>query len=224
MPLRDVSADPDGDQAGGLDDRERWCIVMTGFLHEKEFTRHSFVKGGGAMIVGFSILGAATAGKSAAAAPAVASGPPDQSQLDSWLVINADNTASVKLGKVELGQGSMTGLLMVAAEELNLDMSQMRAITNDTDVTPNQGTTAGSSSISSGGKQTRAAAAAAYQALLGLASTQLGVPTANLTVAKGVVSGGGKTVTYGQLIGGKTFNVQIPASYNLTPSAPPTAS
>ena len=47
--------------------------------------------------------------------------------------------------------------------------------TNDTDVTPNQGTTAGSSSISSGGKQIRAAAAAAYQALLGLASTQLGV-------------------------------------------------
>ena len=51
----------------------------------------------------------------------------------------------------------------------------MRWITNDTDVTPNQGTTAGSSAIRSGGKQTRAAAAAAYQALLGLAATQLGV-------------------------------------------------
>ena len=63
--------------------------------------------------------------------------------------MNADNTISVKLGKVELGQGSMTGLLMVAAEELNADMSQMRWITNDTDVTPNQGTTAGSSAISS---------------------------------------------------------------------------
>ena len=60
-------------------------------------------------------------------------------------------------------------------------MSQMRWITNDTDVTPNQGTTAGSSAISSGGKQTRAASAAAYQTLLGLASTQLGVPVANLT-------------------------------------------
>ena len=197
---------------------------MTGFLHEKEFSRQSFVKGGGAMIVAFSMLGAATAAKSEAAGQALSAGPPDQSQLDSWIVINADNTASVKLGKVELGQGSMTGLLMVAAEELSLDMTQMHAITNDTDLTPNQGTTAGSSSISSGGKQTRAAAAAAYQALLGLASTQLGVPTSGLTVDKGVVSGGGKTVTYGQLLGGKTFSMKIPASYNLTPSTPPTAS
>jgi len=197
---------------------------MTGFLHEKDFSRQSFVKGGGAMIVGFSLLGAATAGKSEAATAALSAGPPDQSQIDSWIVIGADNTAAVKLGKVELGQGSMTGLLMVAAEELSLDMSQIRAITNDTNVTPNQGTTAGSSAISSGGKQTRAAAAAAYQALLGLASKQLGVATSSLTVDKGVVSGGGKTVTYGQLLGGKTFNVQIPDSYNMTPTKPPNQS
>jgi len=197
---------------------------MTGFLHEKEFSRKAFLKGGGAMIVGFSVAGAATAGTSEAATAAPSAGPPDQGQLDSWIVIGADNTASVKLGKVELGQGSMTGLLMVAAEELSMDMSQMRWITNDTDVTPNQGTTAGSSSISSGGKQTRAAAAAAYQALLGLASKQLGVATGSLTVDKGVVSGGGKTVTYGQLLGGKTFSVQIPDSYNMTPTKPPSQS
>jgi CO/xanthine dehydrogenase Mo-binding subunit len=139
-------------------------------------------------------------------------------------VINADNTATVKLGKVELGQGSMTGLLMIAAEELNMDMTQMRALTNDTDLTPNQGTTAGSSSISSGGKQTRAAAAAAYQTLLGMAATQLGVPAANLTVDKGVVSGGGKTITYGQLLGGKLFNVTMGSQYNLAPSQPPSQS
>ncbi len=151
-------------------------------------------------------------------------GPANSNAIDSWLVVNADNTISVKLGKVELGQGSMTGLLMVAAEELNADMSQMRWITNDTDVTPNQGTTAGSSAISSGGKQTRAASAAAYQTLLGLASTQLGVPVANLSVTKGVVSGGGKTVTYGALLGGKVFNVQMGPQYNLAPTQPPTSS
>jgi CO/xanthine dehydrogenase Mo-binding subunit len=118
----------------------------------------------------------------------------------------------------------MTGLLMIAAEELNMDMTQMRALTNDTDLTPNQGTTAGSSSISSGGKQTRAAAAAAYQTLLGMAATQLGVPAANLTVDKGVVSGGGKTITYGQLLGGKLFNVTMGSQYNLAPSQPPSQS
>ena len=200
---------------------------MTGLLSEREFSRTSFVKAGGALIVGFSVLGASVAGKasSAAADDQFASfGPADSNAIDSWLVVNADNTISVKLGKVELGQGSMTGLLMVAAEELNADMSQMRWITNDTDVTPNQGTTAGSSAISSGGKQTRAASAAAYQALLGLASTQLGVPAGSLSVAKGVVSGGGKTVTYGALLGGKVFNVEMGPQYNLAPTQPPTSS
>jgi len=199
---------------------------MTGLLHEKEFSRTQFLKGGGAMIVGFSLLGAAASATARAADPHpfTSFGPADSNALDSWLVINADNTASVKLGKVELGQGSMTGLLLVAAEELSMDMSQMRAITNDTDLTPNQGTTAGSSSISSGGKQVRAAAAAGYQALLGLASTQLGVPASSLSVAKGVVSGGGKTVTYGQLLGGKVFNVEMGPQYNLAPTKPPAPS
>jgi len=196
---------------------------MTGFMHEREFSRRSFVKGGGALIVGFSAL----AGSAKAAVdphPFTSFGPANSNLIDSWLVINADNTATVKLGKVELGQGSMTGLLMVAAEELSMDMSQMRALTNDTDLTPNQGTTAGSSSISSGGKQTRAAAAAAYQTLLGMAATQLGVAASSLTVDKGVVSGGGKTITYGQLLGGKLFNVTMGPQYNLAPTQPPSQS
>jgi len=192
---------------------------MTGLIHERELSRKTFLKGGGALIVGFSLLGAGAARRAAADShPFSSYGPADSSQIDSWIVINEDNTASVKLGKVELGQGAMTGLLMIAAEELNMDFSQMRPITNDTDVTPNQGITAGSSSIRAGGKQTRAAAAAAYQALLGLASQQLGVPVSQLSVSKGVVSGGGKSVTYGQLLGGKLFNVTMGPQYNLAPT------
>ena len=191
---------------------------MTGFLHEKEFSRKTFVKTGGALIVGFSTLGAllgAKAAKAAAGSSYDSFGPYDSQQIDSWLAIHADNTASVKLGMVELGQGSTTGLLMIAAEELNMDMNQLKMIANDTNLTPNQGGTYGSQAVHVGGKQTRAASAAAYQTLLGMASTQLGVPVASLTVSKGVVSGGGKTVTYGQLIGDKLFNVTIPASYQL---------
>ena len=76
-------------------------------------------------------------------------------------------------------------------------------------MTPNQGGTYGSQALQVGGKQTRAAAAAAYQTLLGMASTRLGVAVGSLTVSKGVVSGGGKSVSYGDLIGGKLFNVTI---------------
>ena len=59
-----------------------------------------------------------------------------------------------------------------------------------------------------GGPAVRQAAAAAYQALLGLASTNLGVPVGNLTVTNGVVSGGGKTVSYAALVGGNLLQYQ----------------
>src|SRR4029079_2830185 len=110
---------------------------------------------------------------------------------------------------IELGQGSTTGLLMIAAEELNMDLGQLKMIANDTNLTPNQGGTYGSQAVHVGGKQTRAAAAAAYQTLLGMASAQLGAPVASLSVKSGVVSGAGKTITYGQLIGDKLFNTAI---------------
>jgi len=198
---------------------------MTGLLHEKEYSRRSFVKGGGALIVGFSLAGAAAKAAGAADQNQFTSfGPAPSNAIDSWIVLNPDNTIMVKLGKVELGQGSVTGLLMVAAEELNADMSQMRWFNNDTDVTPNQGTTAGSSSISSGGKQVRAAAAAAYAVLQQMAATQLGVAAGTLTASKGVFSGGGKTITYAKLLNGKVFNVTMGPQYNLDPTGPPTAS
>jgi nicotinate dehydrogenase subunit B len=200
---------------------------MTGLLHEKEFSRKTFLKGGGAMLVGFSVLGAGVGAKVANAAgddPFASNGPYDQTAIDSWLIIHGDNTASLKLGKVELGQGTPTALLMIAAEELDLDFAQMKPITHDTNVTPNQGATVGSQGVQTGGKQTRAAAASAKQALLKLASAKLGVPAASLSVKSGVVSGGGKTTTYGELIGDKLFNSPITVfSVRGTTTTPPQA-
>ena len=195
---------------------------MTGFLHEREFSRKTFLKGGGAMLVGFSVLGAGIGAKAAKAAddPYASNGPYDQTAVDSWLIIHSDNTASLKIGKVEMGQGTPTALLIIAAEELNMDFKQMKMITHDTNVTPNQGASVGSQGVQTGGKQTRAAAAAAYQALLKLASANLSVPVSSLSVKSGVVSGGGKTVTYGQLIGDKLFNAPLVAA-TLNPGQAP---
>ena len=67
----------------------------------------------------------------------------------------------------------------------------------------------GSTGISSRAQPVRAAAVAARAKLLQLASANLGVPVAQLTVEKGVVSGGGKTVKYGDLLGGKVFSVTM---------------
>src|SRR6185503_304951 len=139
-------------------------------------------------------------------------GPPDPNAVDSWLAVHADNTATVFFGKCELGQGNTTGLLQIVGEELDLDMGQLSAMRLDTNVTPDQGATSSSSSIHRGGPPLRAAAAEARQALLVLASVKLGEQPGSLVVAKGVVSVDGqpsRSVTYGELIGGKRFDVKI---------------
>ncbi len=185
---------------------------MTGLLHEKEFSRNTFLKAGGALVVGFSFAGSLLAGKAAAAPPTAAGYLPDLSQVDSWLSINADNTATLKTSQIETGNGITTGFLMVAAEELNMDMSQMHYARQDTWVIASTGGEGGSNAISGSSPKVRLAAVTAYQALLNLASTNLGVPVGSLSVKSGVVSGGGKSVTYGALVGGKLINATIPGN------------
>jgi len=125
-----------------------------------EFSRKTFVKGGGALIVGFSAAGAALAGKAQAAdSPFASNGPFNQYQVDSWITINADNTASIKTGGILQGTGSDTGLLMIAGEELDMDMSQLIFVQADTNVTPATGKKSASSTIKRSGPGVRAAAA-----------------------------------------------------------------
>ncbi len=216
VPVWDLSADPDGDSEGCCCDGEGWEVTMTEMLN-KEFSRRSFVKGGGALIVGFSLAGAAASGKASAAdSPYASYAPYDRNSLDSWIMVHSDNTVSLLTGRTELGQGSATGFLMIAAEELEMDLSQLRWVAPDTNVTPNNGTTSASSSMRSYSTFVRGAAVAARQALLGLASTRLGVSVDSLTVKSGVVSGGGRSVTYGELLPDKPFNVQMPTSFKMS--------
>jgi nicotinate dehydrogenase subunit B len=175
-------------------------------LLEGSFDRQKFLKGSGALVVGFSFLGTAVAGGARAATQAA--GPPNAALIDSWIAVHSSNTATIYMGKIEL-TGAPTGLLMIAAEELDLDIDQVKHGAWNTNVSPNQGTTAGSNSTSAGGPQIRQAAAEARAVLLGLAAKQLGVPVSQLTVSKGVVSVVGdssKSVTYGALIGGRQFS------------------
>ena len=153
------------------------------------FPRRDFLKAGGALIVGFN-LSEALFGQSrldTVSKPPVP-GPPDAKLIDTWLAIHADNTATIFIGFAELGQGNSTALLQVAAEELDMDMSQLKTVRLDTSITPNQGGTYSSASIQRGGPQVRTAAAEARFALLQMASKRLGAPVEGLTVSKGVVS------------------------------------
>lgn len=168
--------------------------------------RRDFLKSGGALIVSLGLRGVLVAQERGATA-----GPPDPNQIDTWLAIHSDNTATIYVGFAELGQGNSTSLLQIAAEELDLDMSQVSSVRLDTHVTPNQGGTYSSASIARGGPQVRTAAAEARQALLQMASQQLNAPIDSLTVSKGVVSvaGGSPQVTYGQLLGERRFDLPV---------------
>jgi nicotinate dehydrogenase subunit B len=183
-------------------------------------SRRGLLKAGGALIVGFSLAAALT--RSALAARGDAAGPPDPQDVDCWIAVHADNTATVYFGKCELGQGNTTALLQIAGEELDLDLAQLSAVRLDTNVTPDQGATSASSSIHRGAPPLRAAAAEARQALLQLAATRLGVQPASLVVSKGVVSVEGqpaRSVTYGALLGDKPFHVRLSGTAPLKPAS-----
>ena len=103
--------------------------------------------------------------------------------------------------------------MQIAADELDVSMSKIDYLQGDTWFTPDQGTTAGSQSIKTQWAEgLRHAAAEARAVLLGLASKQLGVPADQLTVTDGVVASktdASKKATYGELIGGKRFDLKI---------------
>jgi nicotinate dehydrogenase subunit B len=169
-------------------------------------SRRAMLKGGGALIVSFS-LGSRLADEARAQSAAPKSVA--LTEVDSYLVIDAKGAVTLYSGKVDLGTGVRTALAQIAAEELDVPFSRITVVQGDTAMTPEQGSTWGSLSIQIGGIQIRQASAAAKAALLEQAAQRLGVKKEDLKVADGVVTGAAKRITYGKLIGGKTFNITL---------------
>jgi nicotinate dehydrogenase subunit B len=173
-------------------------------------TRRDFLKTSGLLVVSFSVT--AAAGPLAAAQAAGPYPDPDFRQLDSWIVIHEDNTATFYVGKTDCGQGTGTAFRQMMADELDIAYDQTTCIMGSTDVTVDQGGSGGSDAIQTDGWPMRRVAAEARRVLLEMGSARLGVPVAQLAVSAGVIAVSGdpsKRVTYGQLIGGKRFNVVL---------------
>jgi nicotinate dehydrogenase subunit B len=169
-------------------------------------TRRGFVKLGGALFVSFAIPGAASVPGSKARETETSLDP---TQLASWLEIRSDNFIVARTGRTETGTGMSGYYAQAIAEELNVRPETITLIMGDTDKTPDGGYSAG---FLFGMYNVRKVAAYAHQALLLLAATQLGVPAASLTVADGIVSGGGISVSYGQLVQGQHLELTIPVT------------
>jgi nicotinate dehydrogenase subunit B len=136
-------------------------------------------------------------------------------RLSRWLLVAADGTVTLRTGKVELGQGILTALALVAAEELDLDPASVRVAPASTELGPDEGPTAGSMSVADSGSAVRHAAAAVRALFLEAAAVRLG--SDELTVRDGVVSrtdGAGAT-TYGELAG--CVDLDVDADPDATP-------
>lgn len=158
--------------------------------------RRGFLIRSGGIVVGFSLLPAVMAQSQPAALPGSLQ---SNRMLDGWLRINADGTVTVFTGKVELGQGILTALAQIAADELDVNYGRITMVSADTSRSPNEGMTAGSQSVEQSGTALHYAAAEARDILLQTASSRLGVAAEQLSVSDGTISGGGAKTTYWEL-------------------------
>jgi nicotinate dehydrogenase subunit B len=187
---------------------ERWLETSDELL-----SRRGFLKGSGLLVV--SVGAAALAGPFAVDAGAqIASRYPDPDfrQLDSWIVIHQNNTATFFVGKTDCGQGTGTAFRQMMSDELDIAYDKTTCVMGSTDVTVDQGGSGGSDAIQTDGWPMRRVAAEARRVLLDMASTKFAVPVAELAVSDALVtvkSDPTKKVTYGELIGGKRFNVTL---------------
>ncbi len=144
----------------------------------------------------------------------------DNPMLSAWLRINADKSVTMLIGKVELGQGALTAIGQICADELVVDYGRLKVISGDTDLSPNEGTTSGSQTMSHGGSAVREASAEVREILLHLAAAKLGQPVGGMKIEDGTITAAnGKTVTYWELVTGKELEREATGQGKLLPIA-----
>src|ERR1700680_5075679 len=179
--------------------------------------RRGFLKSAGLLVVSFATGAGAlvTEADAQSGTAAQGAGPypdPDFRQLDSWIVIHQNNTATFYVGKTDCGQGTGTGFRQLMSDEMDIAYDRTTCIMGSTDNTVDQGGSGGSTAMERDAWPMRRAAAEARRVLLEMGSAQLGVPADQLTVSDCLITVKGdpsKRVTYGELIGGKRFNVVL---------------
>jgi CO/xanthine dehydrogenase Mo-binding subunit len=139
--------------------------------------------------------------------------------LDRWLRFNTDGTVTIFPGKVEIGQGILTVLVQMVAEELDIALERVRLAPADTSRSPNEGMTSGSRSIQESGIALRYAAAEARDLLLQRAAAKLGSSLEQLSVRNGTITArGGGSVAYWELAGDDLLARE--ATADVAPKAP----
>jgi len=178
-----------------------------------KLSRRTFLAESGMLVVSVGALSASNPFEAVANAQTPGVYPdPDFRQLDSWIVIHENNTATFQVGKTDCGQGTGTAFRQMMSDELDIAYDKTTCIMGSTDNTVDQGGSGGSDAIQTDGWPMRRVAAEARRVLLGMASTRFAVPVDALAVRDAVITvkaDSSKRVTYGELIGGKRFHVAL---------------
>ncbi|MBB4612354.1 xanthine dehydrogenase family protein molybdopterin-binding subunit [Novosphingobium taihuense] len=177
-------------------------------IHGARLSRRAFIGTGGALAVavGLPVKASAEAGAKASLDAAVPA---------NWIEIDAAGAVTIRTGKCDFGQSSVnTAYRQIVAEELCVPLSAMTTvITGDTDRTPDGG---GTFWLLGYVQNLRKVAAYMREAALEVAAGKLGVDRKALSVKDGVISGGGKAISYAQLVKGQDLKLTIPVEGELT--------
>jgi len=113
-------------------------------------------------------------------------------RLDRWVGFEEPGLVRIAVGKVEYGQGAMTGLAQIAAEELDVGMDRLDVVNPETDLSPDEGLTVGSMSTESSGASIRFACAEARALFVAAAARRLGCDPAEIEIDDGAFLAGGE--------------------------------
>lgn len=188
-------------------------LDFTDIINLGPLTRREFLKSlGGGIIILFTV-GSLSELKAA----------PDES-FNAYLRIGADGRVAGFTGKIEQGQGIITSLAQMLADELDVKFDSVDMIMGDTDLCPYDRGTWGSLTTRFFGPALRAAGAQARAVLMDLASKELKIPVENLSVKEGVVydkNNKNKKITYAELVKDKIIekhskvDIKTPSQFNV---------
>ena len=173
-------------------------------------SRRQFLKSSGALTLSFGIPLMDVHSQSAPAPdkPRLAGDLQIHRKLNAWIRIDsASQMVELRIGKVELGQGILTAVAQVCADELDVDFARINIISGDTALVPDEGVTAGSFSMPYCATAVQAASAEVRAILLGLAEVKLNQPALQLKVQNGLIrANNGAQTSYWDLVVGESLN------------------
>ena len=105
--------------------------------------------------------------------------------MEKWLRFDPDRTVHLAVGKVELGQGNVTALAQIAAEELDVDLACIKVLSGDTQDAPDEGQTTSSQSIEVSGRSVRLVTAELRARVLDRLAQRLNCAPSDITVDDG---------------------------------------